>query len=179
MARRLLVALAAVIVLSTVIAAAATLSVNGGTIQVFSFEVDLSPQEPPPGRSGTGLGASKTATAFWIDASANGPGVTGEICVTNQGERPTEGLMVIDTVQFKGTGGGPFQDLGSGRMVNLDDAPVLAPSETHCYRYKVYFEPEADTLYRNTARVTIRNHSGHLGEDFGPTPRADFSFPEP
>jgi hypothetical protein len=30
---------------------------------------------------------------------------------------------------------------------------------------------------RNEVRVTITNHSGHLGEPFGPSPSADFSLP--
>lgn len=183
MARRLLLLLALVIGLATVVAAAATLEVNGGTIQVFTFEVDLPGPEPqpspPPGSSGTGIEAEKTASAFLTDGMGNGPGVEGEICVTNTGDRETEDLQIIDTVQYKTSGGGSFQD-GPSALVDTGDKPQLGPGDSYCYAYVVDFDPPANaTAYRNIAHVTITNHSGHLGEAFGPSPKADFSAPQP
>jgi hypothetical protein len=47
----------------------------------------------------------------------------------------------------------------------------------------VLFAPVSGAQYRNTARVTITNHSGHLGTEFGPGAggdgvKADFTVPE-
>ena len=38
-------------------------------------------------------------------------GVRGDICVTNGGARPTEGLTIVDAVQSKPQGPGQFQDV--------------------------------------------------------------------
>lgn len=179
MTRQLLVVLTLAITLAAVVAAAATLSVNGGTIQVFRFPVELEPPEPeppPPGQAGTSIEAEKTAQGFDEYDDGGQRGVLGEICVTNGGERATENLLIVDTVQSKPKGPGPYQDTAHSMPVSTAGKPVLQPGETHCYSYEINFDPEPDTLYRNSVRVTITNHSGHLGQPFGPSPKADFDF---
>jgi hypothetical protein len=100
--------------------------------------------------------------------------VSGEVCVTNGGERTTENLTIYDHVQYK-TGSGQYQDL-PGASVTLTPGE-LAPGEARCYDYEIEFEAVPGATYRNVATITITNHSGHLGEPFGPEPKADFSVP--
>lgn len=105
-------------------------------------------------------------------------GVRGEVCVRNAGERPTEGLAIRDVVQRKVSGG--WVDHASAD-VDVSARPVLAPGETHCYPYEILFTPNGAD-YRNTALVTITNHSGSLGVPSGPAfngggIKAEFSLP--
>lgn len=101
-------------------------------------------------------------------------GVRGEVCVTNSGDRATEGLKIEDQVQFNI--GDEFQDLAGATRTIVPPVQLL-PGETQCYPYEIEFDPVSGAVYRNTAHVTITNHSGSLGEAFGPTPKADFGLP--
>jgi hypothetical protein len=152
----------------------------------WSLTKAVSPAEVEvrPGASAS-LEYTLTATRTLV-AEREQVGVRGEICVTNGGDRATEGLAIVDVVQYK-TGSGPFTDYVT-TTVDVSIHPVLAPGESFCYPYQVLFQPVAGAIYRNEARVTITNHSGWLpggqncpGPDpcpFGPSPRADFSLPE-
>jgi len=101
-------------------------------------------------------------------------GVRGTITVTNGGEVITENLKLVDQVEYK-IGAGQFQPLAGATQIITP--PQLAPGETGSYDYEILFTPVAGAIYRNTVKVTITNHSGHLGEEFGPEPKADFSLP--
>ena len=113
-------------------------------------------------------------TIKWLDyritATRSAPmvttaaGVRGEICVRNGGERATEGLAIRDVVQRKARNG--WEDLLSA-AVDVSARPVLGAGESHCYPYEILFTPNAGE-YRNTAFVTITNHSGSLGVPDGP-----------
>ena len=105
-------------------------------------------------------------------------GVRGEICVTNDGGVPTEGLAIADTVLYQ-DGGGPYQPLAGATNVPVDVSanPVLDPGESHCYPYEIEFTPVPGASYKNSAQVTITNHSGSLGTPKGPSPDAGFSLP--
>jgi len=104
-------------------------------------------------------------------------GARGQICVTNNGSVATQGLRIVDVVQIK-TGGGPFEDFAT-QEVDVSSNPVLDPGETGCYNYEVKFTPVAGAQYKNTAHITITNHSGHLGEPFGPSPSSGaFTIPD-
>ena len=107
-------------------------------------------------------------------------GVRGNVCVTNGGSVATQGLAITDVVQTK-TGAGQYQDYVS-RPVDASAKPVLAAGETYCYPYEIALAPQAGAVYRNTARVTILNHSGYIGQPFGPGSngdgvKADFAIP--
>jgi hypothetical protein len=102
-------------------------------------------------------------------------GVSGQICVTNGGDVATENLKLVDRVQYE-TGAGPFQDLPGASQTIIPSAQ-LGPGETGCYSYSIEFTPVEGAIYRNVVKVTITNHSGYLGEEFGPEPKADFSLP--
>ncbi len=82
---------------------------------------------------------------------------------------------IILVVQTK-TDVGQFQDYVSS-AVDVSRKPVLGPMETGTYPYDVSFVPVAGAKYRVEARFTITNHSGHLGEKLGRSPKADFSLP--
>jgi hypothetical protein len=141
------------------------------------------------GQNGTTLTARKTALGF--SEEHNGEfmhGVRGEICVENGGNVPTEQLEIIDTIQVKN--GKTFKDYYT-TPIDLSAKPVLEPGESFCYPYEIIFDPvgNADTTYRNIAKVTITNHSGWLPGDhncpgttpcpFGPTVKATFQIPAP
>lgn len=103
-------------------------------------------------------------------------GVRGQICVTNTGSRVTENLKIVDRVQYKKPGK-PFKDL-IGASQTIVPSVQLQPGETRCFDYEILFAPIAGaTAYRNVAKVTITNHSGHSGCPYGPEPKADFSLP--
>jgi hypothetical protein len=104
-------------------------------------------------------------------------GARGQICVTNTGSVPTQNLRIVDVVQIK-IGGGPFEDYAT-QEVNVSSNPVLEPNETGCYNYEVIFAVVAGAQFKNTAHITITNHSGHLGEEFGPSPSSGtFTIPD-
>jgi len=104
-------------------------------------------------------------------------GARGQICVTNTGSVPTQNLRIVDTVQRK-IGGGPFMDFAT-QEVDVSSNPVLDPNETGCYNYEVTFAVAPDAQFKNTAHITITNHSGHLGEEFGPTTSSgSFTIPD-
>ena len=104
-------------------------------------------------------------------------GVRGAICVTNTGAVTTTGLAITDVVEVQ-TGGGPFTPFITV-PVDVSAKPALGPGESHCYAYEIAFSPIPNAqAYRNHAIVAILNHSGRLGEPWGPEPKAGFSLPE-
>jgi len=103
--------------------------------------------------------------------------VTGQVCVTNGGERPTENLKIQVRLLYQ-TGGGPYQELVGWQLVNVSSKPVLGPGESYCYPYTIPFTPVAGASYKVDSKITITNHSGHLGKEFGPSPDSDsFKLP--
>lgn len=103
-------------------------------------------------------------------------GVRGTITVTNGGEITTENLKLVDQVEYKIPGPGQFEPL-SGASQTITPSTQLGPGETGNYNYEITFDPVPGVIYRNSVKVTITNHSGHLGKEFGPEPKADFSLP--
>lgn len=93
---------------------------------------------------------------------------TGKVCVTNGGAVATEGLEIV--VQLTDPSG---KNIYNSAPVDVSSNTVLDPIETGCYDYSISI-PAANitpgATYKVTANVTITNHSGHLGEKFGPSP---------
>ena len=89
----------------------------------------------------------------------------------------TEGLSI--TLDIARNPGGGFVPVVSGAPVDVSPRPVLNPGETFCYEYSVpvslLFPGET---YRVTANVRILNHSGRIGQPFGPSPSTTFTMPE-
>ena len=153
----------------------ATKTATGQMTRTFGWTIDKSVNREILNLFRGDSAASEYTVTVTKDGGTDAASVEGEVCVTNGGERPTENLKIVDTVQYK-TGSGQFQDYVSV-SVNPSAKPVLEPGESYCYPYTVAFAPVPDAQYRNAAKVTITNHSGHLGEEFGPEPKAPFSLP--
>jgi hypothetical protein len=103
-------------------------------------------------------------------------GVRGHIKVNNGGERATQSLKLVDQVEYKLPGGSKFIPV-PGATVTIIPAEQLRPGETKAYPYEITFAPIPGATYRNTVQVTITNHSGSLGVEKGPNPKADFRLP--
>lgn len=166
--------------------AGTTLSANktaeGFWDQIWDYDWYVTKQVDPASYEFLDVG-EQTTVNYIIDVTKSGPtqradsfGAEGEVCVTNGGARATEGLAIADDIMYK-MGSGPFQ-VWYTSSIDTSENPVLEPGESHCYPYKIVFTPVSGATYKNSVRVTITNHSGHLEEAFGPSPDADFSLPE-
>jgi hypothetical protein len=102
-------------------------------------------------------------------------GVRGTVTFTNGGAEETENLKIVVKVLYK-TGGGPYQELGASETII--PTSQLQPGETGTYNYEIIFTPVPGALYKVSADITITNHSGHLGVEWGPSPDAGFSLPD-
>jgi hypothetical protein len=103
--------------------------------------------------------------------------VEGQVCVTNGGEYATQNLEIWDRVQYK-MSGEQFQDLPGAEQTIIPPEQLEPGEGPVCYSYKIYFTPVSGAVaYRNAAKVTITNHAGHQGVEWGPEPKADFSLP--
>lgn len=128
------------------------------------------------------LGTNESATVTYtlsavrsLASQTESVGVRGTVCVTNGGDRITENLKIVVQVEYK-TGAGQYQPL-PGASQTILPATQLGPGATGCYDYEIAFTPVPGANYRVAAKVTITNHSGHLGIEFGPEPKADFCLP--
>ena len=101
--------------------------------------------------------------------------INGTVSVTNGGDVATENLAI--TIELR-DGFPPPKDLIATTTVDVSSNPVLDPGETGEYPYEITIPPPIGTgTYKITAVVTITNHSGHLGEPFGPSPSATTTLP--
>jgi hypothetical protein len=108
--------------------------------------------------------------------------ISGDICVTNAGGEDTVDLEIIAVVQ---DGYAPPNDFLTSAPVNVSTHPILSAGETYCYTYKVnipitdgaFPQPHAGGTYKITGQTTILNHSGSLGQPFGPNKSTTVVFP--
>jgi len=103
--------------------------------------------------------------------------IEGQVCVYNGGERATEGLAI--SVELR-NGVPPPDDLIATASVDVSSNPVLDPGERGCYDYHIDIPAahiHAGGNYKVTANVTITNHSGYLGQPFGPSPSCTTILP--
>lgn len=108
------------------------------------------------------------------DAGTDVAYVSGQVCVTNGGSEATEGLAINDVL----TAPNDKDNVIMSTAVDVSGNPSLAPGETHCYSYKFSASGlDGGETYKNTANVTITNHSGSLGTPKGPSPSATFVMP--
>ncbi len=94
--------------------------------------------------------------------------ISGGVCIKNGGGVATEGLKLRPQVEYN-TGGG-FNDL-SGAFQSIVPADPIPAGSKICYPFSITFTPVEGATYRVSANITITNHSGHLGDDFGPNPK--------
>jgi hypothetical protein len=130
------------------------------------------------GRNGTTLAAYKT-----IDICDVGDGnwrYSGVIAAWNEGTVDTEGLIITDEIQFKSFS-------SSGQFVSNDQYKVTSffpilesitsgTTQTTALTtsYALEAAPLVDSYIRNSAQLTITNHSGSLGTPKGPNPKATY-----
>src|SRR5262245_55890771 len=83
---------------------------NSRTEYDWTITQSVSPASLIIARGQTGSATfTLTATRTQVGGGGGGAGVTGEICVTNAGERVTENLAITDVIQTK-VGSGQYQD---------------------------------------------------------------------
>lgn len=180
----------------TLVVLLVTAAYQEGNIQAILFDAEQAQMSVFAGiwevskEKGTTISAKNSAEGYLEETDAGyAYGMRGEVCVTNNEARSTEGLSILTILQVK-SDHGQFQDYLSS-TVDISEKPVIEPGETYCYAYNIPFEPisEDKVKYRNLVNVTILNHSGWLPEDnhcdgpdpcpFGPSSKADFNLPEP
>ena len=95
------------------------------------------------------------------------------VSVWNEGSRDTQGLTIYDCIQNKVSGptwtNAYCQYLTSGGAVVIPGLTLEVNAIP--FPYSVSAAPLPGTI-RNDARLTITNHSGHIGTPFGPEPKA-------
>jgi len=126
-----------------------------------------------PGQSGE---VTYTISVTKAQASSTDKiGVRGTITVTNSGDRPTENLKIVDSAKYHVIG----TYWVTMATVTIIPDTQLAPGETRVFNYDMTISPpQWASTFRNEAKVTITNHSGHRGKEFGPEPKASFSIPK-
>lgn len=128
--------------------------------------------------NGTTLAGYKT-----IDICDIGDGTwkySGVISVWNAGAVWTSGLAIEDCIQFKAhDASGPFEDFKCITItVSAQLPPYKSMAEATTFPYS--FDLAAfDGYIRNSALITIMNHSGSLGTPKGPNPKATYDGPIP
>jgi hypothetical protein len=158
--------------LTTVVATAAALTFASACGEGTSSG-PVGPAAGKGGSSGTSLLASKTAVLTWV--CENGEPrlhMVGTITITNSGAVATSGLTITDVVQWRD---GTMNDWAQETTFPVATGP-LAAGETRNYPYDVVITSRDDATYRNTANITITNHSGNLGTPFGPSPKSSVSW---
>jgi len=103
-------------------------------------------------------------------------GVTGQVCVTNQGTRSTENLTIRYGIESR-VDGETLHELPE-TVTTLMPQGQLAAGATLCVPYAVAFTPVPNATYRTIVRASITNHIDHSGTEFGPEATADFSLPQ-
>ena len=125
--------------------------------------------------NGTTLAASKTVDICKIDEASWR--YSGEIAVWNSGAVATQGLIITDCIENK-VGPGAFTQHYCQGIVPGQSPAQIPPGTTQqtalLYRYSVEGAPLSGTI-RNSAQLTITNHSGSLGKPKGPNPKATYS----
>jgi hypothetical protein len=141
----------------------ASLTASGHTLRTYSWTISktASPDtlDVPTAQSGT----SQFTVTVHRDMLSDGGSVDGQVCVTNGGIFPTENLRIAVVVQRK-LGPGQVRDEASA-AVDVGAAPVLAPGESHCYRYAVAFSPAPGAAYGISAKIAITNFEGWMSGD--------------
>lgn len=104
--------------------------------------------------------------------TVSAPYMDGKICVTNAGSLATSGLAITDTVTIP-----PSTTPVAIIPIDLSAKPILAPGETYCYSYRWDGPFVLGKTYKDTAKITILNHSNYIGKPFGPSPSASALMP--
>ncbi|GAP12518.1 hypothetical protein LARV_00254 [Longilinea arvoryzae] len=99
--------------------------------------------------------------------------IDGQVCVTNSGAEATQGLKIAVHVTL------PPDTTDVALSTIVFQSGELAAGASQCYHIMAYVDPTllAGKVFKLTADITIDNHSGHIGEPFGPSPSLTGNFP--
>lgn len=132
---------------------------------------------PGGGKNGTTLAAYKTIDICAVDNTTWR--YSGEISVWNEGAVDTQGFLITDWIQSKAfDASGQFVDTIQVSTFTplLTVIPAGTTQETALTtKYSVDAPALIDSYIRNSAQLTITNHSGQLGKPFGPNPKATYT----
>lgn len=127
------------------------------------------------------VSVGEPATVHWtITTSKSASGtlggyLDGQVCVTNTGSLPTDGLAIQNQLIVPSP-----KTVLSTVTVDLSAKPQLNPGESYCYPYKITV-PAASIVpgatFKVTAQVTITNHSCCPGTPTGPSVSATAVLP--
>jgi len=92
-------------------------------------------------------------------------GARGDVCLKNVGDMATENLSITSLIQQKS---GDVWVTQASAPVSVAANPKLDPGESHCFPYETRVEADAGEGFRSAARVTVTNHTGHSGTEYGP-----------
>ncbi|HEX3037436.1 MAG TPA: hypothetical protein VHO94_00395 [Oscillospiraceae bacterium] len=100
--------------------------------------------------------------------------IEGQVCITNGGSVATEGLasnLILES---------PVGTVILTQALDVSPNPILGIGQTFCYPYRINIPSNkfvAGQSFKVTADTTILNHSGHIGEPFGPNESASGNLP--
>ena len=92
-------------------------------------------------------------------------GARGEVCLRNVGDMATENLRITSLIQRQDGDG--WVTIGTS-VVSVAENPQLDPGESHCFQYETRAVADPGQALRSSARVTVTNHTGHSGSEYGP-----------
>ena len=92
-------------------------------------------------------------------------GARGEVCLRNVGDMPTENLSITSLIHRKS---GDEWVSHTSAPVSVAANPQLDPGESACFPYETQVDAAAGQDFRSAARVTVTNHTGHSGTEYGP-----------
>jgi hypothetical protein len=112
-------------------------------------------------------------TRYTVDVTKEGTqdtfGVRGKITVNNMGASATEGLKIVNCVQYK-LGTEPMQSLQCAEVA-LGSKPSIPAGSSYAYPYDIIFTPIPGARYQMQATVTIINPPSEA------VAKASFRFP--
>ncbi len=169
--------------LKRIMLTALMLTFGAGSLAISSAAMAARNGTTLAARNGTTLAAYKTLDICVVapptPASAGLWRYSGEIAVWNDGAIDTQSFLITDNIQSKAFG-------SSGQFVNtipvtaFDPLLTVIPAGTTqltalTTAYSVDAAPLVDSYIRNSAQLTITNHSGHIGVPFGPNPKFTYT----
>lgn len=138
-----------------------------------------------PRQNGTTLAASKTLDICKVPGDPDNTWrYSGEISVWNEGAIDTTGFAISDCLQTKTlVGGTQFADV---YCTSVDTGGAQIPAGTtqetaltFPYSFETSAYPVDVFAIKNVANVTITNHSKHIGEAYGPSPKVTWAGGDP
>lgn len=118
-------------------------------------------------------------TRYTVDVTKEGTqdtyGVRGKITVNNVGTVATQGLKIVNCVQYK-VGTGPMGNLQCLEL-DLGVHPTVPANSSYAYPYEMTFDPVPEARYQTQATISITNAIDYLDQPYEAVAKAGFRFP--